>query len=219
MVENTPFRWPSVPLDSVHHPLPEASVDTELENCHMPSGSPRSSGWWIQRWRSCRFHRNRRHCRRGRRHHQTVVPSHLPPRCRTLPSRLQVRHARRQAASTVKATRAHSNYFSAVLTGLFSFLYPPPSSPIYFCCILFSTHVPPETWSLCRGTHRNSVDTFQHFTESFADCNYSNKLSVYTVMYMCPSGKTVACNFRLVFINFFFFFLLFCRKMDLVLFC
>lgn len=184
----------------------------------MPKGSTRFSGWLNQRCHSCRFHRNRRYCRRGRRHHQTVVPSHLPPRRRTLPSRLQVRHTRRQAASTVKTTRAHSNYFSAVLTGLLSFQFF-SSSPIYFCCILFSTHVPPETWSSCRGTRRNSVDTFQHFAESFADCYYSNQLSVYTVAYMCPSGKTVACNFRLVLINFFFFFLLFCRKMDLVLFC
>lgn len=147
----------------------ESSIDTQLENCHMPKGSTRFSGWLNQRCHSCRFHRNRRYCRRGRRHHQTVVPSHLPPRRRTLPSRLQVRHTRRQAASTVKTTRAHSNYFSAVLTGLLSFQFF-SSSPIYFCCILFSAHVPPETWSSCRGTRRNSVDTFQHFAESFADC-------------------------------------------------
>lgn len=32
------------------------------------------------------------------------------------------------------------------------------------------------------GTRRNSEGTFQHFKESFADCNYRNQLSVYTVV-------------------------------------
>lgn len=114
------------------------------------------------------FHRNRRYRRRGRCHHQTVVPSHLPPCCRTLPSRLQVRHARRQAASTVKPLRSHGNHFSALLTGLlpfqfflppfifvaFNFLPPPPSllrlEPALRHSQKFSGHIPTLCRELCR---------------------------------------------------------------------
>lgn len=145
------------------------------------------------------LHRNRRYCRRRRRYDQTVVPSHLPTRCGTLPSRLQVRHARRQAASTVKTKRSAQRYFSAVLTGLY---------PHYFFQFIFLLHffVPPETSSLCRGTRRNSMDTFQRFkNNSFADCNYSISFEcIYCCVYMSKWNDKIACDFRLVFINIFF---------------
>lgn len=60
------------------------------------------------------------------------------------------------------------------------------SPSIYFRCFVYSfpPPPPPPTWSPCGGTHRNSADTFQHFAESTADCNYSYQLSVYTVVYV-----------------------------------
>lgn len=66
-----------------------------------------SAGRWLAVWPDCWtrtrcFHRNRGHRGRRGRHHQTVVSSHLPTGCRTLPSGLQVRHARRQAAAAVR---------------------------------------------------------------------------------------------------------------------
>lgn len=70
------------------------------------------------------FHRNWGYCWRCWCYDQTVIPSHLPTCCRTLPSRLQIWHTRRQAATTVKAMFSTQwRYFPAVLTELYSFSF------------------------------------------------------------------------------------------------
>lgn len=84
------------------------------------------------------FHRNRGYCRCCRRYDQTVIPTHLPARRRTLPSRLQIWHTCRQAAPTVRKTLPEQcRYFSAVLTGLFFFI------KSYLCWIWKISLVPP----------------------------------------------------------------------------
>lgn len=89
---------------------------------------------------------------------------------------------------------------------------------IFFCCsyrtvssffpihIFVAFFVPPETSSLCGGTRRNSMDTFQRFkNNSFADCNYSISFEcIYCRVYMSKWNDKIACDFRLVFINIFF---------------
>lgn len=131
------------------------------------------------------FHRNRGHCRRCRRHHQTVVPSHLPTGCRTLSPGLQVRHARGQAAAAVK-TLSTAKSFPAVM-GLLFF-------------ILFLLGIQISLWFLFEPLSRHPQEkkhTF-HCSNSSANWTYSICLYILKCIYMSKWECVIGCYFRLV---------------------
>lgn len=129
------------------------------------------------------FHRNRGYRRRCRRHHQTVVPSHLPTGCGTLPSGLQVRHARRQAAAAVKTFSAVKSFLLSrdrfSLKILFSLEFTDLSGPWAF-----------KAPTGIKRTHSSAQTALPTEATAFV-CIYWN-------VYICPSGKVIGCNFRLV---------------------
>lgn len=152
---------------------------------------------WSNSWTGlCSLHRNRRYCRRCRRYDQTVIPTHLPARCRTLPSRLQIWHTCRQAATTVKTTLSPQwRYFSAVLTGLYLLFL----NHIFvgFGRFLLSSDFKP----LSRHSHRNKTDTFQCLNKQLCRLYLQYFIWVYILYHVYMSkweNVTDACNFRLV---------------------
>lgn len=216
-VQKNSFKPTRVSVDSplLTYTSCESSIDTQLENCNVPKGSTRFSGWFkgvilvvsteigdIAGVADVTI----------RQSYRLIYPRAaelFPPDFKfdTPVDKLPQLWKQRVLTATIFLLFLQDCYlfiFFLLPQFIFVAFYFPPMS-----LLRLGSRV--EALTEIQWTHSNTLQRALQTVTTVTSW-------VYILLCMCPSGKTVACNFRLVFINFFFSFL-FCRKMDLVLFC